>query len=117
MHYYVSKLSFLVILSSTLTGFYTYCKFLKESSEEQSSFFETLSVKEKSTSTEPGEIADFGNLKRGQQLQKFIGHTGGVISAAFNPDGRTVLTGSWDDTVRLWDVSTGKQLQVLKGHT
>jgi WD40 repeat protein len=35
------------------------------------------------------------------------GHVGKVVTAAFSPDGRTLMTGSWDQTVRLWDVATG----------
>ena len=34
----------------------------------------------------------------------------GVNAVAFSPDGKTVLTGSWDKTARLWEVATGKQL-------
>ena len=30
---------------------------------------------------------------------------GAVDKVAFSPDGRTVLTGSWDNTARLWDVT------------
>ncbi|MBA2307540.1 WD40 repeat domain-containing protein, partial [Candidatus Dependentiae bacterium] len=36
---------------------------------------------------------------------------------AFSPDGTTVLTGSFDNTARLWDVKTGQQLHILQGHT
>ena len=34
----------------------------------------------------------------------------------FSPDGRCALSGSWDKTLRLWDIATGKCLRVLEGH-
>jgi WD40 repeat protein len=37
------------------------------------------------------------------------GHKGQVASVCFSPDGKTVMTGSWDMTVRLWDAATGKE--------
>jgi WD40 repeat protein len=45
-----------------------------------------------------------------------VGHTSGVISAVFSPDGKLALTASNDNTARIWDVSTGKELQVLIGN-
>jgi WD40 repeat protein len=41
---------------------------------------------------------------------------GGVNSVAFSPDGKVLASGGWDDTVRLWDVQTGKELHKLAAH-
>ncbi|MBI1289813.1 hypothetical protein GC173_01025 [bacterium] len=58
----------------------------------------------------PGEawVWDAGT---GIVLQTFIGHTNSVRSVAFSPDGTRTLTGSYDNTARLWDVNTGQELQ------
>src|SRR5207247_9463472 len=44
------------------------------------------------------------------------GHGFPLDDLAFSPDGQTLATTSWDNTVRLWDVTTGKELATLEGH-
>jgi len=46
-----------------------------------------------------------------------LGHSFIVRSVAFSPSGRFALSGSWDQTLRLWDVSTGKEIRSYVGHT
>jgi WD40 repeat protein/serine/threonine protein kinase len=45
------------------------------------------------------------------------GHTNGVLSVAFSPDGTRIVTGSHDKTAKVWDARTGTLLLELKGHT
>jgi WD40 repeat protein len=40
-----------------------------------------------------------------------------VYSAAFSSDGKSIVSTSYDDTVRVWNASTGEQVHELKGHT
>jgi len=47
----------------------------------------------------------------GQELHEFTGHTDDVGSVAFSADGRFVLSGSNDRTLKLWDVSEWTQPQ------
>jgi len=35
--------------------------------------------------------------------EPLTGHADGVWSAAFSPDGKRIVTASWDNTARLWD--------------
>jgi WD40 repeat protein len=42
------------------------------------------------------------------------GHSGWVTTMAFSPDGQRLATGSWDRTVKIWEVSTGEQLSTIE---
>ena len=44
------------------------------------------------------------------------GHTDSVLRAVFSPDSKTLLSTAVDNTVRLWDVSSGKQQSELDDH-
>jgi len=45
------------------------------------------------------------------------GHTDEVRGCGFSPDGQRIVSASSDETLKLWDVSTGAVLATLKGHT
>ncbi|KAG8848590.1 hypothetical protein FRB91_010694 [Serendipita sp. 411] len=46
----------------------------------------------------------FWSVQTGKLLDLLTGHTGPVSSLAFSPVGNTLASGSWDKSVRLWDV-------------
>jgi len=77
------------------------------------------------------------DLANGNILRTLYGHTSNVNALAVSPDGKLlasgsgdinderdlgtftqggVIGGSADNTVRIWSVQTGQQLQVLRGH-
>lgn len=51
-----------------------------------------------------------------RQPEEDEGHGDWVVSVAFSPDGKTLVSGSHDGTLILWDVATGRQLRSIEGH-
>jgi WD40 repeat protein len=47
----------------------------------------------------------------GKEIGSFKGHSGTIRCIACTADGKTMVSGSDDKTVRVWDVASGKQLQ------
>ena len=55
------------------------------------------------------------NWKYGRYSMKiFKGHVNGVMCLQF--DDNILATGSYDSTIKIWDIHTGEELRTLKGH-
>ena len=52
-----------------------------------------------------------------QEVDLLTMHQREVNSVAFSPDGRTLISGSSDKTICVWDAVTGEHMRILKGHT
>ena len=53
----------------------------------------------------------------GSQSNVLSGHTGAVNCVTFMPDGASLVSGSWDKTVKLWDFQTADVIETFFGHT
>ena len=51
------------------------------------------------------------------ELTLQLGHSEFVSTIAFSPDGRFALSGSIDNTLKLWEVSSGREIRTFEGHT
>ena len=53
----------------------------------------------------------------GSQTAVLSEHTGGVECLTFSSDGKSLASGSHDNTVKLWDIQTGGAIKSFYGHT
>ncbi len=64
-----------------------------------------------------GRRARTTGLTRAWSGATLTGHAASVTAVAATSDGRHVVSGSADCSVRVWDLATGRCVQVLSGHT
>lgn len=56
-------------------------------------------------------------MPSGENESRFIQHSKGVTSAVFLPGGRTVVSGSRDQTLRVWESKTAANIRTLHNHS
>lgn len=50
------------------------------------------------------------------QVRCFSGHEGNVRCVVVSPDGKHMLSGAWDGTMRVWDMASGKEIHCIRGY-
>jgi WD40 repeat protein len=68
-------------------------------------------------SISPTLNAQHASSPQPKEVTVLRGHTNAVWGLALSPDGQTAVTGSFDKTIKLWDVSAGKERFTLRGHS
>jgi WD40 repeat protein len=52
----------------------------------------------------------------GKEIRTLKGHDNAVLSLAFSPDGKRIISGSMGNDLIVWDVNSGEELMRLEGH-
>jgi WD40 repeat protein len=55
-------------------------------------------------------------MKKYKFLKTLKGHTNTIKSSTISEDGRIIVSGSYDKSIRMWDVTSGENISILKNH-
>jgi len=66
----------------------------------------------------PTELLEIWNATSGEMVMQLSGHTSGVETVAYSPDGTLLASGGGypDNSIRIWNAHSGELLRVLEGH-
>jgi WD40 repeat protein len=59
--------------------------------------------------TEEYPAARIWHLGTGKEVRSLKGHQNAISQVSFSPDGKQLVSASWDQTVRLWDIEAGEE--------
>lgn len=62
------------------------------------------------------QATEWKHLKESSPLYSLTGHTHIVSAMSISADGKLLVSGSWDQTIKIWNLETGKLIRSLKGH-
>ncbi len=78
---------------------------------------QSLSNLEKVETSSPIELSSTQYTETFHLKHILTGHSKGVNSVAISPDGQTLVSGSDDKTIRVWNLHSGELLRTLRGHS
>jgi WD40 repeat protein/energy-coupling factor transporter ATP-binding protein EcfA2 len=97
-----------------------YSSVLFDTHKELEAFIEAIKagkILQKHKSNDPIVISSLQKaLYQGCELNRLEGHDAPVMSVSISPDGKILASGSYDKTLKLWNLNTGQEIYTLKGH-
>ena len=55
-------------------------------------------------------------MEKSECIKKLNGHTNSITSITVSNDEKTLISGSFDKSIKIWDLNSGKCIKTLFGH-